>query len=92
MTPDLIVPVRDLVGAPGNDRAFSGERPVRLRLGESVIDGPMTVDGLVVGMIDGVIAKFRASATAAPDLHPLPHGMGGNGDDRGGSGVRKGAR
>ena len=64
MTPDLVVPVRDLVGAPGSERPFSGETPVRLRLGESVVDGPMKVDGVVVGMIDGVIARFRASALA----------------------------
>jgi uncharacterized protein len=64
VTADLIVPVRDLLGSPGRERPFSGERNVKLRLGESSIDGPMQVDGVVIGMIDGVLARFRASAIA----------------------------
>jgi uncharacterized protein len=64
MTADLIVPVRDLVGSPGRERPFAGEREVALRLGETSIEGPMRVEGVVVGMIDGVIASFHASAIA----------------------------
>ncbi len=64
MTSNLIVPVRDLVGSPGKERPFSGEQQVKLRLGETSVDGPMTVDGLVIGMIHGVLARFHASAIA----------------------------
>jgi uncharacterized protein len=64
VTGPLVIPVGDLIGSPGKERPFSGSRPVRARLGESTIDGPMTVAGRVVGMIDAVKAEFTAAATA----------------------------
>jgi uncharacterized protein len=60
----LIVPVRDLIGSPGKERRFSGRRSVRLRLGETTIDGPMTVSGVVGGLQDAVKAEFRVTAMA----------------------------
>ena len=64
MLDELVIPVDDLVGHTGRDREFQGERPVDLRLGESTIKGPMTVEGRIVGTIDGVNARFTASADA----------------------------
>ena len=64
MTNDLLVPVGDLIGAPGKQRPFSGEKPVHLRLGETVVDGPMSVTGAVLGLIDAVKAHFTVSAEA----------------------------
>lgn len=61
-TDALHIPVDDLVGHTGRDRAFDGTREVDLRLGESHIDGPMAVEGKVVGTLDGVNARFEASA------------------------------
>ncbi len=61
---DLIIPVGDLIGSPGKERPFSGTRTVSLRLGESSIDGAMTVTGRVVGLIDAVRAEFTVSADA----------------------------
>lgn len=61
---DLLIPVENLVGHTGRDRAFQGVRQVNLRLGESGIDGPMSVTGRVVGTIDGARATFSARATA----------------------------
>ncbi len=60
----FVVPVGDLVGSPGRQIPFSGEVEVRLRLGESTIDGPMSVSGRVVGLIDAVEADFTVDATA----------------------------
>jgi uncharacterized protein len=64
MIAELSIPVADLIGAPGKERPFSGSRPVQLRLGDTTIDGSMTVTGRVVGLIDAVRAEFTASATA----------------------------
>lgn len=61
----LIVPVGDLLGSPGRERPFAGSRPVRVHLGEVVVDGPMEVSGRVVGLIDAVRAEFVAGA----DIH-----------------------
>ena len=44
MTSDLRVPVHDLIGNPGKNRPFAGEKAVLLRLGETVVDGPMSVE------------------------------------------------
>lgn len=65
MVDRLVVPVDHLVGSPGRERDFEGKRSVSLRLGESRIDGPMEVSGKVVGTLDGVQARFRASAVAS---------------------------
>lgn len=59
----LVVEVRDLVGHPGRKREFSGSRTVSLRLGESTVEGPLEVEGLVVGTLDGVQADFSARGT-----------------------------
>jgi uncharacterized protein len=64
VTGGLVIPVGDLIGSPGKERLFSGSRPVKARLGDTVIDGPMSVAGRVVGMIDAVKAEFTASAIA----------------------------
>lgn len=64
MTTDLLVPVDDLIGSPGKKRPFSGSRDVVLRLGESVVSGPMKVSGRVVGLIDAVKAEFDVEAAA----------------------------
>jgi uncharacterized protein len=64
MTDHLVVPVGDLIGSPGRDRPFAGTVPVSLDLGDSSVDGPMTVSGRVVGLIDAVEAEFTVSATA----------------------------
>jgi len=64
MTSELSVSVGDLIGVPGKERPFSGTRSVSLRLGETSIEGPMSVSGRVVGLIDAVKAEFTASAEA----------------------------
>jgi uncharacterized protein len=64
MSADLVIPVGDLVGSPGKERWFSGRKPVRLRLGETTIDGPMTVEGRAVGLVDAIRAEFATSAPA----------------------------
>ncbi len=64
MSDGLVVDVDDLVGQPGASRGFSGRRSVTLKLGDTVVDGPMQVAGSVRGTVDGVIAGFTASAPA----------------------------
>lgn len=64
MARDLIIDVEDLVGHPESKREFSGEHRARLRLGDSAIDDPMHVQGVVKGTVDGVIAEFTVSAPA----------------------------
>lgn len=64
MSPDLVVPVGDLIGNLGKERAFSGSHTVRLRLGGTVLEGPMTVSGVVRGLNDGVTADFEAAGEA----------------------------
>ena len=61
---DLLIPVSDLLGYPGNDRSFSGEEPVRIRLGQTTIEAPITVEGRVVGLADSVMAEFSVWGTA----------------------------
>ncbi len=61
----LVVEVGDLVGQPGRTRDFSGSRHVELRLGESTIEGPIQIQGRVVGTLDGVQVDFTASSDAA---------------------------
>ena len=64
MSLDLLLPVSDLIGHPGNDRLFSGEEPVQIRLGQATIEAPMTVKGRVVGLADSVMAELSVSGTA----------------------------
>ncbi|MFZ0015572.1 MAG: hypothetical protein WAL25_15820, partial [Acidimicrobiia bacterium] len=64
MTTDLVVDVGDLVGHPEASREFSGADQVSLRLGDVVVRGPMVVEGVVRGTIDGVIADFAVTAPA----------------------------
>jgi uncharacterized protein len=61
---NLIVDVDDLIGDPSATRSVSGSHPVSLRLGEVTIAGPMQVEGVVRGTVDGVIADFESRATA----------------------------
>jgi uncharacterized protein len=58
----LLVQVDKLVGNTGKEREFAGQRSVKLRLGESRIDGPMRVSGLAVGTSGGVNTHFEAAA------------------------------
>lgn len=60
----LVIPIDGLVGHPEETRQFSGRLPVSLRLGEVTVDGPMSVSGVLTGMVDGVLARFTTSATA----------------------------
>jgi uncharacterized protein len=64
MSAGLVIEVDDLVGHPEREREFSGVREVSLRLGDSVVEGEMTVAGMAVGTVDGVQASFTASAVA----------------------------
>jgi uncharacterized protein len=64
MPSDLKVPIHDLIGTPGKHRPFAGERTVLLRLGDTVIEGPMSVNGEVSGLIDAVQAHFIVSGEA----------------------------
>ncbi|CAN5874396.1 hypothetical protein BH23ACT4_BH23ACT4_11910 [soil metagenome] len=59
----LVVLVEKLVGNAGKEREFDGQRPVKLRLGESRVDGPMQVSGRAVGTSGGVDTRFEASST-----------------------------
>jgi uncharacterized protein len=60
----LIVDVDDLVGDPAASRSFAGSHHVTLRLADVMVNGPMEVEGTVRGTVDGVIARFEASAPA----------------------------
>ncbi|MDH3190757.1 MAG: DUF177 domain-containing protein [Acidimicrobiia bacterium] len=64
MDDQLVIPVDRLVGHTGKERRFDSERPIRARLGESWISGPMQVQGKLVGTNDGVNSHYRASAEA----------------------------
>jgi uncharacterized protein len=64
MSPDLVVPVGDLIVSPGKERPFAGTVAVSLDFGDSRVDGPMKVSGRVVGLIDAVEAELAVSATA----------------------------
>ena len=63
MSHDLVVPVGDLIGSPGKERPFRGTFPVSLDFGDSRVEGPMTVSGRVVGLIDAVEAGFTVTAS-----------------------------
>lgn len=65
ITPGLTVKVEHLIGHPEKQRDFSGERDVSLRLGDTTVNGPMKVTGDARGTVDGVYARFWASAEAS---------------------------
>lgn len=58
----LLIKADDLVGHPGKERPFKGMRDVSLRLGDTTIKGPMLVEGLARGTVDGVQTSFTSSA------------------------------
>lgn len=60
----LVVPIDKLVGTVGRERKVQGERSVSLRLGETTVNGPMAVSGVLVGTTDGVSAAFDVAASA----------------------------
>ncbi|HEU4320033.1 MAG TPA: DUF177 domain-containing protein [Acidimicrobiia bacterium] len=62
MSSRLVVDVEGLVGHPEATRDFSGVHPVSLRVGETWTIGPMTVEGVVTGTVNGVIADFEVTA------------------------------
>jgi len=61
----LILKVEDLFGHLDKRRHFEGTRQVSLQLIDTKVDGPMEVDGDVVGTLDGVQATFAVAATAS---------------------------
>ncbi len=61
---DLVVNIGDLAGHLEKERSFSGTFDVSLRLGDSIVKGPLTVTGVVAGTTDGVQARFEAAAKA----------------------------
>ena len=50
------------MGHPGSSREFSGAQPADLRVGDTHTTGPMSVEGVASGTVDGVIAEFEVSA------------------------------
>jgi DUF177 domain-containing protein len=62
VTGALVIKADDLVGHPGRERPFKGTREVSLRLGDSTVNGPMFVEGVARGTVDGVQAIFTSSA------------------------------
>ena len=61
MTGSLVIKADDLVGHPEKERPFKGIRDVSLRLGDSTVKGPMWVEGVAHGTVDGVQASFTAT-------------------------------
>ena len=51
---DLVINIGDLAGHLEKDRSFSATFDVSLRLGDSTVEGPMAVTGVVSGTTDGV--------------------------------------
>jgi len=64
MTSALVIKADDLIGHPEKERPFKGTEDVSLRLGDSAVKGPMTLEGTVRGTVDGVHATFTSSAVA----------------------------
>lgn len=62
MTSEMTVHVGDLLGSPGKERPFDDELPVSLHLGEVTVDGPMRVEGVMIGLLDAVKADFDVGA------------------------------
>ena len=60
----LVVQAGDLIGSPEKERPFSATVPVKLRLGDTNVDGPMEVTGTLIGQLDSVKADFEVSAWA----------------------------
>jgi len=62
MTGLLVIKADDLVGHPEKERPFRGSKEVALRLGDSTVKGPMLVEGVARGTVDGVRASFTTTA------------------------------
>lgn len=62
---ELVVAVDDLIGHPERRRQFSGEVEASLRVGDTMVRGPVGVSGAITGTVEGVRAGYRASADAA---------------------------
>lgn len=62
MSGELIVEIQDLIGHPEATREASGAHQVELRLGDTSVKGPMQVEAVVRGTVEGVIAEFEANA------------------------------
>jgi len=58
----LVVDFYNLVGHPEARREVNGTQQVSLRLGDAVVSGPMEVEAVVSGVVDGVMATFTARA------------------------------
>lgn len=63
MNGSLIIDVSDLIGHPEASRDFAGTHQVSLRLGEAKVKGPMHVEGVIRGAIEGVLVDFTTRAT-----------------------------
>ncbi|MCI0425670.1 MAG: YceD family protein [Actinobacteria bacterium] len=61
---DLVLKVDDLVGHPERSRVVTGTIPVRLRIADASVDGPLLLTGVVTGTVDGVQARFTVNAQA----------------------------
>ena len=62
MTSSLVIKAGDLVGHPDKERPFKGIREVSLRLGDTTVNGPMSVEGVARGTVDGVQVSFTSTA------------------------------
>lgn len=56
--------VSELIGRPGAARSEAGSIEVGLVVGESAVEGTVGVQARLEGIADGVLARFRAVATA----------------------------
>lgn len=62
---DLVVAVDDLIGHPERGRQFSGVADISLEVGDTVVRGPMEVEGTINGTVEGVRATYHARAAAS---------------------------
>lgn len=56
--------VAQIVDRPGQRRTVAGSIDVDISIGESRIQGPVEVEAVLEGMDQGVLARFRSTATA----------------------------
>lgn len=61
----LVVAIDDLIGHPERRRQLSGVADVALEVGDSVVNGAMEVEGMIVGTVDGVRASYLARAPSS---------------------------